>query len=167
MRIFLGQQWIGNGTNMPQIGEQIAALPMRWDRNGDLQILLVTSRDTGRWVMPKGWIMDGHKPWAAAEIEALEEAGATGYISQEEIGVYRYPKIMDNGAIVPCRVRIYPMIVEKLKRDWKERKERKRQWFSPRSAAKKVDEEDLSKLLLTLAKKPKKQPVIQNLLRTA
>lgn len=150
---------------MPEIGEQIAALPMRWDSNGDLKILLVTSRDTGRWVMPKGWTMDGHKPWAAAEIEALEEAGATGYISKEIIGTYRYPKIMDGGVIVPCRVQVYPMIVEKLKRNWKERKERKRQWFSPKAAAKQVAEQDLSDLLMTLVKRPHKLPVIQNLLR--
>ena len=150
---------------MPQTGEQIAALPMRWDRKGDLKILLVTSRDTCRWVIPKGWTMDGHSPWTAAEIEALEEAGAVGYISKQEIGIYRYPKTMDDGRIVPCRVRIYPMIVEKLKHNWKERKERKRQWFTPRSASRRVDEEDLSKLLLSLAKKPKKQPVIQSLLR--
>ncbi len=116
--------------------------------------------------MPKGWEMDGHKPWAAAEIEALEEAGAVGYISKQEIGIYRYPKIMEGGLIVPCRVRVYPMIVEKLKRNWKERKERKRQWFSPRSASRRVDEEDLSELLMSLAKKPRKQPVIQKLLRT-
>jgi 8-oxo-dGTP pyrophosphatase MutT (NUDIX family) len=150
---------------MPQTGEQIAALPMRWDRKGDLRILLVTSRDTGRWVMPKGWTMDGHKPWMAAEIEALEEAGASGYISKEEIGIYHYVKIMEGGLIVPCRVRVYPMIVEKLKRNWKERQERTRQWFSPKSASRRVAEEDLAELLLSLATKPKKQPVIQSLLR--
>ncbi|MDU8909824.1 NUDIX hydrolase [Aestuariicoccus sp. MJ-SS9] len=152
---------------MPKIGEQIAALPMRWDKNGDLQILMVTSRDTGRWVMPKGWEMDGKKPWAAAEIEALEEAGAKGYIGHEAIGTYRYPKIMDDGRIVPCRVRVYPMIVEKLKSDWKERKERTRRWFSPKAAAKRVDEEDLAALLLTLVKKPREQPVIQELLKAS
>ena len=56
---------------MTDIGEQIGALPMHWDKKGNLQVLMVTSRDTGRWVMPKGWLMDGKKPWAAAEIEAL------------------------------------------------------------------------------------------------
>ena len=152
---------------MPEIGEQIAALPMRWDKSGTLRILLITSRDTGRWVMPKGWTMDGLKPWAAAEIEALEEAGAKGYISHEAIGIYRYPKIMDNGRIVPCRVRVYPMIVEKLRKDWKERKERTRKWFSVKAAASKVDEQDLSDLLMTLMKKPKKQPVIQSLLKAS
>ncbi len=117
--------------------------------------------------MPKGWEMDGKKPWHAAEIEALEEAGAKGYISQEEIGSYRYPKVLESGEILPCRVRVFPMIVEKLQRDWKERKQRRRKWFSPKSAAKRVDEEELSELLLSLCRKPRKQPVIQELLRAS
>ena len=152
---------------MPTVGEQIAALPLRWDENGDLRVLMVTSRDSGRWVMPKGWEMDGKKPWAAAEIEALEEAGAVGHISRECIGTYRYPKILDDGRVLPCIVRVYPMIVEKLKRDWKERKERKRRWFSPKAAAKRVNEEELADLLLSLAKKPKKEPAIRALIKKA
>ncbi|MBS0125614.1 NUDIX hydrolase [Thetidibacter halocola] len=149
---------------MPELGEQIAALPMRWDDKGQVKVLMVTSRDTGRWVMPKGWEMDGKKPWRAAEIEALEEAGAKGHIAHEAIGTYRYPKIMDDGRIVPCVVRVYPMIVETLMRDWKERGERKRKWFSPKAAAKRVDEQDLAELLLTLQKKSHKEPVIRALL---
>lgn len=152
---------------MPELGEQIAALPMRWDKSGDLRILLITSRDTGRWVMPKGWTMDGFKPWAAAEIEALEEAGAQGYISKELIGTYRYPKVMEDGRIVPCRVRVYPMIVDRLLKTWKERSERRRKWFAPKVAAGKVAEEDLSELLMTLAKKTKRQKVMQKLLKAS
>ena len=152
---------------MPEIGEQIAALPMRWDEDGNLKILMVTSRGTGRWIMPKGWEMDGKKPWTAAEIEALEEAGVKGYISHECIGTYRYPKVMSDGKIIPCVVRVYPMIVEKLKRDWKERKQRTRRWFSPKSAARKVDEQELADLLMTLTKKPRKEPIIRNLLDRA
>ena len=72
--------------------QQIAALPVCSDVNGKLRVLMVTSRDTGRWVMPKGWLMDGKKPWRAAEIEALEEAGATGFISHHAIGTNSYPK---------------------------------------------------------------------------
>ncbi|APZ53301.1 NUDIX hydrolase [Salipiger abyssi] len=150
---------------MATIGEQIAALPMHWDKKGNLQVLMVTSRDTGRWVMPKGWEMDGKKPWHAAEIEALEEAGAKGYVSREELGTYRYDKLLDNGTALPCLVRVYPMIVDKLLRNWKERHQRKRKWFSPKAAAKRVHEPELTELLLMLAKKPKKQPVIQEMLR--
>ena len=135
---------------MPAWGEQIAALPVRWDRKERIQVLMVTSRDTGRWVMPKGWEMSGTKPWAAAEIEALEEAGARGFISKSPIGVYSYGKVLDDGTVQPCRVRLYPMIVDKLKRRWKERKQRTRRWFSPRSAARRVQEPELAALLRRL-----------------
>ena len=147
-----------------KIGEQIAALPMRWTDKGKMKVLLVTTRDSGRWVMPKGWEMDGKKPWAAAEIEALEEAGVTGYIGHDLIGTYNYGKVMDSGKVLPCLVRVYPMIVDKLKRNWKERKERERRWFTPKAAAKRVKEDDLAGLLMSLNNKPHKQPVIQELL---
>lgn len=146
-------------------GDQVAAIPMRWTKDGDLRILMVTSRDTGRWVLPKGWTIDGKKPWRAAEIEALEEAGVLGYISREAIGDYAYDKRLPDGSAIPCTVRVYPMIVEKVKRDWKERKARKRHWFSPDGAAEAVNEPGLSTLLAGLGKKPKKQPVIRQLLR--
>ena len=63
--------------------DQIGALPVRWDKSDKLRVLMVTSRDRGRWVIPKGWMMDGKKPWHAAEIEALEETGAVGFISKK------------------------------------------------------------------------------------
>lgn len=152
---------------MKAIGDQIAALPMRWDKNGNLTILMVTSRGTGRWVMPKGWTMNNKKPWAAAEIEALEEAGAKGFISSEVIGEYRYSKRLDDGSALECRVRVYPMIVQKLKRNWKERRQRKRRWFSVKAAAKKVDEPDLAAILRQLENKPHKQPIINELLKAS
>ncbi|MEM1008346.1 MAG: hypothetical protein AAGJ35_05020 [Myxococcota bacterium] len=61
---------------------------------------MVTSRDRGRWVMPKGWTMDGTKPWQAAKIEALEEAGAVGFVSDEEIGTYHYDKRFEKTRLV-------------------------------------------------------------------
>ena len=134
---------------------QIAALPVRASDDGSLEVLLVTSRETGRWVMPKGWEMDGKKPWAAAEIEALEEAGAVGHISKKAIGTYRYKKRLDGGSAIPVRVTLYPMYVKKLNRRWKERGQRKRHWFSPKGAAKRVREPALKELLLSLSS-PKK-----------
>lgn len=139
---------------MTTTAEQIAALPFHWDKSGKLRVLMVTSRDTGRWVMPKGWLMDGKKPWQAAKIEALEEAGATGFISDEPIGIYTYKKRLPDRSRINCTVTVYPMMVDKLKRRWKERKERKRHWFSLKEAARLVDEKDLSKLLKNLAKNP-------------
>ncbi|MFW2589143.1 NUDIX hydrolase [Sagittula sp. SSi028] len=135
---------------MPKVGDQIAALAMKWDREKAIQVLMITSRDTGRWVMPKGWEMDGKKPWRAAEIEALEEAGAVGHIGSDLLGTYTYDKILKDGSAQPCLVRVYPLLVDKLKRNWKERKERKRRWFSPAAAAKRVAEPELAQLLRSL-----------------
>lgn len=151
---------------MPQLGEQIAALPLRRDAKDQVKVLMVTSRDTGRWVMPKGWTMNGKKPWAAAEIEALEEAGAKGFMGTEMIGTYRYPKILDNGQVMPCLVEVYPMFVEKLLRDWKERGQRRRKWFSPKGAAKRVDEQELADLLMGLHRNPTKVPAVKHLIKS-
>lgn len=138
---------------MNKSGAQIAALPIRWTESGKLRVLMVTSRDTRRWVMPKGWTMDGLKPWAAAAVEALDEAGAEGHVSTTKIGEYRYEKILDDGSRLPCVVQVYPMIVKRLKRTWKEKHERERRWFSPKAAASRVDEPDLAELLRKLEKK--------------
>lgn len=148
-------------------GNQIAALPMQWSPSGEFQILMVTSRDTGRWVIPKGWLMDGKTPWAAAEIEALEESGALGCIGREMIGKYRYNKKLNNGSSLRCKVCLYPMIVDRLKSDWKERAQRKRKWFSATGAAKRVAEPELAELFQTLATKPAKQPVIKRFLKAS
>ena len=152
---------------MPGTGDQVAAIPMKWTKDGELRILMVTSRDTGRWVLPKGWTMDGQKPWRAAEIEALEEAGVTGYISREALGDYSYEKRLPDGAVIPCTVRVYPMIVATVKRSWKERKERRRHWFSPEGAAEAVTEPGLAALLVGLRDKPRKQPLIRQLLKAS
>ncbi|CTQ48499.1 NUDIX hydrolase [Jannaschia donghaensis] len=152
---------------MAKAREQIAALPLRWNDNNEVEVLMITSRDTGRWVVPKGWTMKDVKPWAAAAIEALEEAGAKGHIAREVFGTYGYDKIMDDGTPQPCRVRVYPMIVEKLKTDWKERDARTRKWFSLSKAADLVDEPELADMLSRLTVKPKKVPVAGPLLRRA
>lgn len=142
---------------------QTAALPIRWDKSGKLQVLMVTSRDTGRWVMPKGWLMDGKKPWDVAEIEALEEAGAVGYISPQPLGTYDYLKRLEGERSVECRVTLYPMIVKRLKRHWKEQTERTRHWFAPAKAARLVDEPELADLLDMLAKRGDKLTLIDRL----
>ena len=134
--------------------KQIAALPVRWDKSGRVRVLMVTSRDTGRWVMPKGWLMDGKKPWHAAKIEALEEAGAVGFVADQSIGRYHYKKRLESGDKLLCRVTVYPMVVGRLKRRWKERKQRKRHWFSLRKAARLVNEDELTALLRDLARDP-------------
>ena len=111
--------------------------------------------------------MDGKKPWRAAEIEALEEAGAIGFISDTPIGHYHYNKRMDDGTNTHCRVTLYPMVVEKLKRRWKEREQRKRHWFSPKKAAKLVEEPELSELLRAVADNRKTITIIEDMRKSA
>lgn len=128
---------------------------------------MVTSRRTGRWLMPKGWMMDGKKPWSAAAIEALEEAGAVGFVSPVSIGNYKYKKVLDDGSKLRCTVVVYPMIVDKLKRKWKERGQRQRKWFSPRRAAKTVSEPKLEKMLRRLDADPERVQDLADLLRAS
>lgn len=145
---------------MSSIGRQVAALPLRWDDRSRLRILMVTSRDTGRWVMPKGWTMKGEAPWRAAEIEALEEAGVVGHVSHVPIGDYFYEKTLGDGTKLPCRVELFPLLVRDLKRDWKERDQRRRRWFSVGGAARAVNEPSLVDILSRLKQKPQKHPVV-------
>ena len=126
---------------------QFAALPYRFD--DDLEILLVTSRDTGRWVIPKGWPMKGRKPHQAAAQEALEEAGVEGVITEEPIGGYQYKKRLGNGAELQCTVDVYSLEVERQRKRWPEQHQRTAHWFTPEEAAEAVHEPDLQELILS------------------
>src|SRR3954453_11310273 len=95
----LGKTW---RKPRPQIG----ALPFRFDDEGQLRVMLITSRETRRWVIPKGWPMRGLKPHRAAEREAYEEAGLKGHIGKASVGVYEYAKRLDRGVAVPWGVSI-------------------------------------------------------------
>ncbi len=127
--------------------EQVGVLPIGADEGGAPMVLLITSRETRRWVVPKGWPMKGKTPWAAALIEAEEEAGVRGSVGHDMLGSYRYDKALASGRIVPCRVRLYPMTVEETLGRWKEADERTRLWFAPEAAAEAVDEPDLGVLI--------------------
>jgi 8-oxo-dGTP pyrophosphatase MutT (NUDIX family) len=127
---------------------QYAALPWRM-KDGALQILLLTSRDTRRWVIPKGWPMKGRKPSAAAAIEALQEAGLVGKIEKKSIGSYHYRKRLENGAALLCRVQVFPMHVLRQQKNWLEKDQRVTQWRGYMQAADEVAEEELREIILT------------------
>jgi 8-oxo-dGTP pyrophosphatase MutT (NUDIX family) len=126
-------------------GLQYAALPYRLA--GELEILLVTSRETQRWVIPKGWPMKDRKPHAAAAREALEEAGVTGKVAKAVFGAYRYVKRLKNGAPLVCTVEVYPLLVERQRKRWPEQHQRTAHWFSVAEAAESVDEPELQALI--------------------
>lgn len=111
------------------------------------RVLLITSRGTGRWIIPKGWPMPGLTLQQAAAREAWEEGGVQGIIGQEEFGRYEYPKEQDSGFAVPVEVRVFPLHVARLARHFPEASERERRWFSPQEAAPLVAEPGLQSLL--------------------
>ncbi len=133
---------------------QIAALPYRTDGNAidaPVRILLVTSRGTGRWVIPKGNTPGGALPHNAAAMEAEEEAGVRGPICPTPLGSYRYRKRRGNGASLMVDVEVFPLAVTQELDDWKEKGERERRWFSLAEAADAVDETDLRDLIRSFA----------------
>lgn len=124
---------------------QSATLGYRWTKWGP-QLILITSKGTRRWVLPKGGIKPSQKPHEAAVEEAFEEAGITGRISRNCIGVYGYQKANHKlGAY--CTVRVYPMKVTAQLPDWPERKERRREWVAFDVAASRVREKDLKRII--------------------
>ncbi len=117
-----------------------------------LEVLLVTSRGRGRWVIPKGWPMRGRSRHAAAAIEALEEAGVVGEIGRTPLGDYDAVKIMSDGEAVPCRVEVYPLRFTGQKDRWREQGQRVVRWFASEDAAAAVSEPGLARIIRRFAK---------------
>ena len=128
---------------------QVAALPYRLDAG--LEILLITSRETRRWVLPKGWPMKDRAPHEAAAQEAHEEAGVIGEVSDAAIGAYSYQKGLKNGASVMCEVAVFPLHVTRQLESWSEQHQREFQWFDPEAAAAAVAEPELAELIRVFA----------------
>ncbi len=133
------------GRRPPEM--QVAALCLR-ETTGE--VLLVTSRGTGRWIVPKGWPMPGRSLAGAAMQEAWEEAGAKGRIGEAEIGRYHYDKDQEHGFAIPVEVRVFPLYVEDLDDDFPEARQRERRWFAPDAAAGLVAETGLQRILRAL-----------------
>lgn len=125
---------------------QSAALPYRWTRDGP-QVLLVTSRTTRRWVIPKGSVKSGVSPCESAALEAFEEGGVRGRITRSSIGVYGYAK-RDGKRGQFCLVQVFPLKVTSLQPRWPERAQRRRQWVSIADASGRVHEAALKRILL-------------------
>ncbi|TGQ31839.1 MULTISPECIES: NUDIX hydrolase [unclassified Mesorhizobium] len=125
---------------------QVAALPWR-DTGDGVEIMLITSRDTGRWVLPKGWPEAKEPLCEAAAREAGEEAGLRGTISHLEAGRYFYAKALSSGEEVPCEVLVFPLQVDRIAERWKEKRARTRKWVSSTEAVRMVNEPDLCQII--------------------
>jgi 8-oxo-dGTP pyrophosphatase MutT (NUDIX family) len=137
---------------------QVAALPWRLTERG-VEVMLVTSRGTGRWVLPKGWPERSEDLHDAAAREAAEEAGIAGAIGRSEIGRFYYGKQVGNGAEWRCEVHVFPLEVDRVADKWPERKHRQRDWFSVEEAARRVNEPDLGELIAAFAVNPRRPAV--------
>ena len=132
---------------------QVAALPWRRTEDG-LQILMITSRETRRWVVPKGGRMAGLTDAEAAAQEAMEEAGVHGSIDDTSFGYFRYAKLVRNGELRRYVVAVHPMRVLLQLGDWPEAHQRERRWMTPEDAAASVHEPDLAALIRDFAATP-------------
>ena len=136
------------GNKTPNV--QYAALPYRVDCN-ELEILLVTSKHNRRWIIPKGWPVEGQQPQANAAREALEEAGVLGDIENKALGFFHYFKTLRRSIIVPCKVEVYPLRVSRCLKTWGEADARDRRWCTVDDAVAAVVEPELRQLIRKFA----------------
>lgn len=128
--------------------QQYGVLAFDIGEDGAPRILLITSRETKRWVIPRGNPNPGLSPWQSAAKEAYEEAGLTGLVSAEEIGSYDYGKRRKDGSVDPTQVHVYPLRITIQSDRWPERHQRQTRWFTREEAAEAVDEAGLKSLIL-------------------
>jgi 8-oxo-dGTP pyrophosphatase MutT (NUDIX family) len=146
-----------------QTRSQVAALPYRFTADGEAFVLLITSRETARWIIPKGWPMKGLKDHKAAAKEAFQEAGVIGAISDACLGTYEYWKRCKVGFEL-CEVRVFSLEVTTQASRWREKGQRELRWVGPEQAAILVQEPGLAALIMTfgrqhLGKKERKSEV--------
>lgn len=135
-----------NGGGKQDIRTQFAALCWRV-KNRKIQVLLITSRGSKRWIIPKGWPMDERTPGQSALIEAWEEAGVIGTADERPLGLYSYEKMLNDDIGLPCVAMVYAVRVKSLARDWPERGQRRRSWMGRKKASRLVGEPELARIL--------------------
>jgi uncharacterized protein len=129
---------------------QYGVLPYRVDGEGRIEILLITSKERRRWVVPKGNPIPFLLNYESAAREAFEEAGVEGRIAPLPVGSFRYEKRRRSGDAAAI-VNVHPLLVTREAADWPERGERERCWFSPEAAAAAVEEPELAVIILSFS----------------
>ena len=129
---------------------QSAALPWRRTAAGEIEVLLITSRETRRWVIPKGWPITGLTASQAAAREAWEEAGIAGDVSADSMGAYGYDKRLNDDTIRHCAAEVFAMEVIEQRDTWPEQHQRRREWFGVEQAIERVAEPELRVLMQKL-----------------
>lgn len=127
--------------------KQFGALPYRAHCESQIEVMLITSRSTRRWVIPRGNPIVGLPPHMSAAREAYEEAGVIGHINEDAIGSYEYLKRLKGGGLRSTRVHVFPLAFATQLGSWVESHQRDTRWFSLKKAAAAVDERGLRRLI--------------------
>lgn len=142
---------VGSVGVRSEVGSQYGALPWRW-ADDHLEILLITTLSTRRWVVPKGWPVEGCAPGECAAREALEEAGVVGATASRPVGSFSYLKRRKSGETISCRVAVFALEVERQRRSWPEKALRETCWCSVEEALTRVSDPGLKRLIAKFAK---------------
>jgi 8-oxo-dGTP pyrophosphatase MutT (NUDIX family) len=137
----------------PALRIQYGALPYRFTQAAALEVLVVTTRQAKRWIIPKGWPIKRRTPAGSAAREAFEEAGVRGKIGAKSIGRFRYTKPSGNGAEPDYDVKVFPLLVKKQAVSWPESKQRVVRWVDPETAVSLIGEPELKVLVAAFTKK--------------
>jgi phosphohistidine phosphatase len=103
---------------------QSSAVPIQF-KNNEPMFLVINNRNRTRWLVPKGIVEDGHTLTETAIKETMEEAGVTGEILEQRLGVYTYRKWDDI-----CSVDLFILFVNKIFETWEEDFFRERRWIN-------------------------------------
>ncbi len=133
---------------------QYGAMPYRFTPEAALEILVLTTRQTRRWIIPKGWPIKSLRPHKAAAREAFEEAGVVGRIGAKPIGAFVYDKALDDSGVpATCEVRVFPLLVTRQSETWPEVEQRVTQWVDPARAVALVKDPELKTLITAFARR--------------
>ncbi|WP_120633413.1 NUDIX hydrolase [Ruegeria sp. EL01] len=135
-----------HGNRKYPVLPQSAALCYRIER-GRTEVLLITTRRSRRWIIPKGWLISGLTTAETAAQEAWEEAGVRGKCNPDKLGQFTYLKQRPDQGMAMCVVDVFPIYVRSLASSYPEKAERSRKWCSPKKAASKVQSSDLAEVL--------------------
>ena len=134
---------------------QFGALPYRFGKDGELEILLITTRRSKRWIIPKGAPIKGLKPSRSAAQEAFEEAGVRGSVSEKPFGDFRFRKTLEGAPSILCQGKVFPLEVKTQMRYWPEAQQRAVAWISPEEACARLNDDGLRLLVARFAAKTK------------
>ena len=140
---------VSRKTRHLPVRQQSAALCYRIEK-GRPEVLLITTRKSRRWIIPKGWLIDGLTPSETACQEAWEEAGIRGLCDTQAMGRFHYQKFRPKKGPVRCAVDVFPLLVQSVSSRFPECRQRDRKWFSAKKAAQKVNSRELAILLRKL-----------------